>query len=91
MRKILTISLSSFDFLQEALEPAEGRSVAANPKEFNPAKRAQVTTALTIPDVLEDRRKRRHTWRTEVSSVPISGQGRITHRYQHRQEQQPPR
>ena len=54
----LTICLSGFNLLQQTLEPAERGCVTANPEELDTAERADVALTLTIPDVLEDGRKR---------------------------------
>ena len=62
MRKsILTIGLCRLNLLEETLEPAEGRSVTANPEELNAAQGTKVPALLTPPDVLEDGREGRHT------------------------------
>jgi hypothetical protein len=56
-----TVSLSRFDFLEQALEPTEGRSISADPEKFDTTERSDVTTLLPVPDVLEDGGKRSNT------------------------------
>lgn len=58
----LTISLSGFDFLQQALEPPERWSIATDPKELDSLKRSDVALALAVPNVLEDRCKGSDTY-----------------------------
>ena len=51
----LTISLSSLNFLQEALEPAKRRGVSANPEKFYPTQATEMAASLTIPYMFQDR------------------------------------
>lgn len=51
------VRLRRLDLLQQALEPAEGWRVTADPEELYAAEVAQVPTALAVPDVLENRGK----------------------------------
>jgi hypothetical protein len=58
-----TVSLSSLDFLEQALEPSEGGCVAADPEELDAAERAKLAFLLSVPDVLQDRRERGNTYK----------------------------
>jgi len=51
------ISLGSLNLVQQALEPTEGRSITADPEEFDTTENTKVATLLSVPDVLEDRCK----------------------------------
>jgi len=53
--KEVGISLSSFNFLQQALEPTKRRSIAADPEELHTSERSNFAFSLLIPDVLQDR------------------------------------
>jgi hypothetical protein len=55
------VGLGSLDFLEQGLEPAKRGGVSADPEELDTLQRAQVPTALAVPDVLQDARKRRNT------------------------------
>ena len=55
------VHLRRFDLLKERLEPPETRHVTADPEKFDPTQSPETTALLTVPDVLEDARKRRHT------------------------------
>lgn len=57
----LTIGLSSLDLLQHSLEPTETRRITHNPEKLHTPQRAQVSTLLTVPDVLKNRRERGNT------------------------------
>lgn len=48
------IHLSSFDFLQQALEPTKAWCVSADPEEFNTSQCAKFSSLLSIPNVLQD-------------------------------------
>ena len=55
------VRLRSLNFLKQALEPAERRSVTADPEELHALERAKGALLLAVPDMLENRSKRRNT------------------------------
>lgn len=57
----LTIGLRGFYFLEQALEPSERRSIATNPEELYAAERTEISSALTIPNMLQNRGERSNT------------------------------
>lgn len=59
---VLTISLGGFDLLKKSLEPTERRGVTANPEELDALEGLEGSLLLSVPDMLEDRRKRSNTW-----------------------------
>ena len=63
----LTISLSSLDLLEQALEPTERGRITANPEELDTPERANIASALTVPDVFQDGRERSDTWKHDVT------------------------
>ena len=80
----LTIGLSGLDLLEEGLEPTERGGVTANPEELYALEGAEGTLLLAVPDVLQDRRKRRDTCGTTVNDHGDYCQAAVTYRYQHR-------
>lgn len=57
----LTIHLSIFDFLEQALEPSERWCITTNPEEFDTPERVKFTFPLSVPNVLENRSKWSYT------------------------------
>lgn len=55
------IHLGSFNFLEKTLEPTEGRSIPADPEEFDTAESTKRALLLPVPDVLEDGGEGSHT------------------------------
>ena len=95
---VLTIGLSSLDFLEKTLEPAEGGRVTANPEELNALQRTNFTPTLTVPDVLQDGSEWRDTWKIHHISLlrppPIdrwASKNEGTHRYLRQLRQLPRR
>ena len=80
----LTIGLGGLDLLEESLEPTEGGGVTANPEELDALEGAEGALLLAVPDVLQDRRKRRDTCGTTVNDHGNECQEAFTYRYQHR-------
>ena len=50
----LTIGLSSLDFLEQTLEPAERRSITTDPEEFHASEATQVAMLLPVPNMLQN-------------------------------------
>lgn len=74
----LTISLCSFDFLQQALEPTEGRRVTANPEEFDATQTLESVALLTVPHMFQNGCKRRDTYSIDGPRlIPIHFKERI--------------
>ena len=66
---VLTIGLSSLDFLQKRLEPTERWRIATDPEELDTLEGTKRALLLAVPNVLENGRERRDTLAKCVSSA----------------------
>lgn len=61
-KKILTIGLCGFNFLEQTLEPTERGGITTDPEELDTPEGTKVALPLAVPNVLENGGEWRYTY-----------------------------